>query len=268
MQFKLYDPAASKAKKRPPQENVAIPDHPAKRPRFSPSALAAMTTTPQTNEPALIDIRARLSPSARMNLALEVLDVGKLSVAKLLMHRLDSAVNRRFENGFLSAGGGLETFLRELTDRYPAAQDCISRVFGHDITLKKVSAEMEVVKAYTLLSSTEVTPHSMRDWTIETPEELALCLSSILRASAVSERSEKENKIKKDTSTVSRTSPVYDVEKNLNRLTTDYQCDHPPARKLSVSKLAAVSSAVWTLAPCSRHSPCSNRYPEQAPPFP
>ena len=216
MQFKLYNPAASKAKKRPPQENETVPNHPAKRPRVSPSTPAAMTTTPQTNEPALIDIRARLSPSARMNLALEVLDVGKLSVAKLLMHRLDSAVNRRFENGFLSAGGGLEMFLRELTDRYPASQDCISRVFGHDITLKNVSAEMEIVKSYTLLSSTEVTPHSMRDWTVEIPDELAPCLSSILRASAVSERSEKENKIKKDTSTVSRTSPVYDVEKNLN----------------------------------------------------
>jgi len=175
-----------------------------------------MTTgTPTTHEPRLVDIRARLGSSARMNLTLEVLDVGKLSVIGLLMHRLDSAVTRRFENGFLSAGGGLETFLRELVERYPAAQDCISRVVSHDITLRKVSAEMELVKVHTRLSSTEVTPHSMRDWTVGIPEELAPCLSSILRASAVSERSEKENKIKKDASMVSRISPVYDVEKNV-----------------------------------------------------
>jgi hypothetical protein len=170
-----------------------------------------MTTTPIIHE--LVDVRARLSPSARMDLALKVLDVGNLSVAMLLMHRLDSAATRHFENSFLSAGGGLETFLKELVGRYPVAEDCISRAVGYDITLKTVSAEMELVKSYALLSSTEATPHSMRDWTVGIPGELAPCLSSILRASAVSERA-KKNKVKKDTFTVSVAPLLNDGEKN------------------------------------------------------
>lgn len=149
-----------------------------------------------------------------MDLALKVLDVGNLSVAGLLMHRLTSAGTCRFKNKFLSEGGGLEAFLKELVERYPAAEDCISRAVGHNTTLKTVSAEMELVKSYTLLSSTEVTPHSMRDWTIGIPEGLAPCLSSILRASAVSDRAAKENKVKKCTSTVSRPPLLCEVEKN------------------------------------------------------
>ena len=69
--------------------------------------------------------------------------------------------------------------------------------------LKKVSAEMELVKLFTLLSSTKVTPHSMRNWSIGIPERLTPCLSSVLRAGAVSDRAAKENKIKKNTSMVS-----------------------------------------------------------------
>ena len=76
--------------------------------------------------------------------------------------------------------------------------------------------EMELVKAHALLSSTEVTPHSMRDWSVGIPEELAPCLSSILCASAVSERSEKENKVKKDTFTVSITLLAYDGKRNVH----------------------------------------------------
>lgn len=145
-----------------------------------------------------------------------MLDIGYLSITGLLMHRFTSAGTCHFENAFLSEGGGLETFLKELVERYPAAEDCISRVVGHTATLKTVSAEMELVKSHTLLSSTEVTPHSMRDWTIGIPEHLAPCLSSILHASAVSERADKENKVKKDTSTVSRPSPTHEIKKNTN----------------------------------------------------
>lgn len=173
-----------------------------------------MTGAPTNHESILVDIRARLSPSARMDLALDVLEVGKLSITGLLMHRLGAATTRHFENTFLSAGGGLETFLKELAERYPAADECISRVVSHDSILKKVSAEMELVKSHTRLSSTGITPHSMRDWTVAIPGELAPCLSSILRASAVSERSEKQNKMKKDTSTVSRALLVYDSERD------------------------------------------------------
>jgi len=203
-QFIPYDPAAPKPKKRPriPQENITPPDNPAKRPRVS-STPNAMTTTPITRE--LVDIHARLNPPARMDLALKVLDVGNLSITKLLMHRLDSAGTCHFENAFLSEGGGLENFLKELVEQYPAAEDCIFRAAGHNLTLKKVSAEMELVKSHTLLSSTEITPHSMRDWTIGIPEHLTPCLSSILRTSAVSDRAEKENKVKKETFTVSVT---------------------------------------------------------------
>lgn len=137
-----------------------------------------------------------------MDLALKVLDVGNLSIAGLLMHRLTPAGTCHFKNAFLSEGGGLETFLKELVELYPAAEDCISRAVGHNITLKKVSAEMELVKSHTLLSSAEVTPHSMRNWTVGIPEHLAPCILSVLRASAVSDRAAKENKAKKDTFTV------------------------------------------------------------------
>ena len=141
-----------------------------------------------------------------MDLALKVLDIGGLSITRLLMHRLGSAETSHFKNAFLSEGGGLEKSLKELVERYPAAGDRISRAVGLGHTLKKVSAEMDLVKTHTLLSSTEVTPHSMRDWTIGIPEHLAPCLSSILRASAVSDRAVKENKVKIDTFTVSLTS--------------------------------------------------------------
>ena len=162
-----------------------------------------MTTSPAAHE--LVDIRARLDPSARMKLALRVLDIGNIPITRLLMYRLESAETCHFKNAFLSEGGGLEFFLKELVERYPAAEDCISQAVGYNLTLKKVSAEMDLVKSHTLLSSTEITPHSMRDWTIGIPEHLAPCLLSILRASAVSDRAAKENKTKKDTFTVSLT---------------------------------------------------------------
>lgn len=151
-----------------------------------------------------------------MDLALKVLDIGDLSITRLLMHRLGSADTRHFESAFLSEGGGLETFLEELVERFPAAAGSISRVVGHDVILKTVSAEMERVKAYTLLSSTGVTPHSLRDWSVGIPEELAPCLSNILRVSAVSERGAKENKVKKDTFTVSIALFVHDDDENMN----------------------------------------------------
>jgi hypothetical protein len=150
-----------------------------------------------------------------MDLALRVLDVGDLSITRLLMHRLN-AETAHFKNAFLADEGGLETFLTELVEQHLAAKTCISRAIGHETILKTVSAEMELVKAHALLSSTEVTPHSMRDWSVGIPEELAPCLSSILRASAVSERSEKENKVKKDTFTVSMTLFAYDSERSVN----------------------------------------------------
>ena len=151
-----------------------------------------------------------------MDLALRVLDVGDLSITRLLTYRLHSAETSHFKNAFFSEGGGLETFLKGLVEQYPAAADCVSRAIGHNTILKTVSAEMELVKSHTRLASTEVTPHSMRDWSIGIPEELAPCLSSILRASAVSERAAKENKVKKDTFTVSVISPMLDDEKNTN----------------------------------------------------
>lgn len=201
MQIKQYDPA-TKPKKRPrlSEATVTPSDIPAKRPRFSSSISDAMATTPITH--ASIDIRARLSPAARMDLALKVLDVGNLSITGLLMYRLASAGTGHFRNAFLSEGGGLEIFLKELIGQYPVAENRIFQAVGHNFTLKTVSAEMELVKSYTLLSSTEISPNSMRDWTIGIPKHLAPCLSSILCAGAFSNRAVKENKTKKDTFTV------------------------------------------------------------------
>ena len=196
-----------------------------------------------------------------MDLALKVLDVGNLSVAGLLMYRLTSAGTSHFKNTFLSKGGGLEIFLKELVEQHLVAEDCISRAVGHGITLKTVSAEMELVKSYTLLSSTEVTPHSMCDWTIGIPEHLMPCLLSILRVSAVSNRAVKENKAKKDTFTVSiLTLFALAVRITQTNLVLDYQCYYSPTRKLSVSKLAMVPSTVRTLTPRSRHSSRGNQH--------
>ena len=260
MEFVQYNPTAPKQKKRPriPQENIAPLDNPAKRPRVS-SASNIMTATPVTH--GLVDIHARLSPSACMDLALKVLDVGNLSVAGLLMYWLTSVGTSRFKNAFLSEGGGLEIFLKELVEQHLVAEDCISRAVGHGITLKMVSAEMELVKSYTLLSSTEVTPHSMRDWTIGIPEHLAPCLSSILRVSAVSNRAAKENKAKKDTFTVSiLTLLALVVRITQTNLVIDYQRYYSPTRKLWVSKLTTVPSTVRSLTPCSRHSLRGNQH--------
>jgi hypothetical protein len=162
VQFIQYDPTAQKLKKCPRvSPGVTTPSgNPTKRPRISPT----MTTTPGTHE--LVDIHARLSPSARMDLALKVLDIGSLSITKLLKHRLDSTEPCHFKNMFLSEGGGLELFIKELVEQHPTTEDCISQVVGHNLVLKKVSAEMDLVKAYAFLSSTEVTPHSMRDWSV------------------------------------------------------------------------------------------------------
>ena len=174
-------------------------DNPIKRSRGS-SSNHAMDTAPTQH---LVDVHARLSPSARMDLALDVLNVGNLSITGLLMHRLASSKTARFRNMFFSEGGGLEIFLRGLVEQYPVAEACIFRAVGHDHALKQVSAEMERVKTHTRLSSTEVTPHSMHDWTIGIPEHLAPFLSNILHACAVSDRAIKENKTKKDAFTVS-----------------------------------------------------------------
>lgn len=202
-QFIPYDP---RPKKRPRTSNSTLPDNSTKRVRVSLSP-DTMTTPPVSRE--LVDIHARLDPSARMKLALKVLDVGSISIARLLMYRLESAETCHFKNAFLSEGGGLEILLKELVEQYPAAEDCISRAVGYNHILKNVSAEMDLVKSHTLLSSTEITPHSMRDWTIGIPEHLTPCLSSILRASAVSDRAAKENKTKNDTFTVCLTACIW-----------------------------------------------------------
>jgi hypothetical protein len=177
-------------------------------------------TLPDDN---FVDIHARLSPSARMDLALKVLDVGDLSILGLLSHRLASARTRHYETALLSKGGGLEKFLEELVTQFPAAEDCVFRAVGRNITLKRVSAEMELVKTYTFLASTELSPHSMRNWSIGIPEHLAPHLASILRACAVSDRAMKENKIKKDTYTVRAASLaiVYYSQKTQVDTTTD-----------------------------------------------
>jgi hypothetical protein len=210
-QIKQYVPTAQRPKKRP-RGNINLPDNSAKRPRIL--SFTSNTMTAALPDHDLVDIRARLSPSARMDLALKVLDVGDLSILGLLLHRLASAKTRHFETAFLSEGGGLEKFLEELVTQFPAAEDCIFRAVGHDITLKRVSAEMELVKTYTLLSSTELTPHSMRDWSIGIPDHLTPHLASILRACAVSDRAMKENKIKKDTFTVRAASLAYYGQKD------------------------------------------------------
>ena len=203
-QFIPYDPVVRRLGKHPRKlkENTTPPNNPAKQACVSLSS-DTMNTPLEACE--LVNIHARLDPSARMGLALKVLDVGNILITRLLMYRLKSAETCHFENTFFSEGGGLETFLEELVEQYPAAEDCISRAVGYNLTLKKVSAEMDLVKSCTLLSSTEITPHSMCDWTIRIPEHLTPCLSSILRASAVSDRAVKENKAKKDTFTVSLT---------------------------------------------------------------
>ena len=125
-QFKQYNPTASKSKKRPqiPEASATTPDNTAKQARFSSSTSRTMTANPQTLE--LVDIHARLSPSTRMDLALRVLDVGNLSITRLLNYRLDSAEMSHFENSFFSEGGGLETFLNELIERYPAAAEAFT----------------------------------------------------------------------------------------------------------------------------------------------
>jgi len=109
-------------------------DNPAKRSRVS-SAPNAMTATLITRD--IVDIHARLDPSTRMDLSLKVLDIGNISITKLLMHRLDSADTCHFENALLSEGG-LVHFLKKLVERYPAAEGCIFRAAGHNLTLKKV----------------------------------------------------------------------------------------------------------------------------------
>ena len=189
MEFVQYNPTAPKQKKRPriPQENIAPLDNPAKRPR------CFECHDRNSSNPWTYRHSCKAEPLCSLDLSLKVLDVGNLLVAGLLMYRLTSTGTSRFKNAFLSEGGGLETFFKELVVQHPAAEDCISRAVGHGITLKTVSAEMELVKTYALLSSTEVTPYSMPDWTIEIPEHLAPCLSSILCASAVSNRAAKEN---------------------------------------------------------------------------
>lgn len=88
------------------------------------------------------------------------------------MYRLTSLGTGRLKNTFLSKEGELEIFLNEPVEWYPATEDCISRAVRHGITLKTVLAEMELVKSHTLLSGTEVTPHSMRYWTAEISEHL------------------------------------------------------------------------------------------------
>ena len=214
IRIKPYDPTTPKEpKKRLRQENVIPPDNTAKRPRFLTSTSDAMATTLIPTVHDFVDVHAMLSPADRMNLALRVLDIGGLSITELLMHRLTSAGTRHFENSFLSEGGGLEIFLKGLIGQCPAAQDRIFRAVGHKIALKTVSAKMEVVKSHTLLSSAEITPHSMRDWTVGIPKHLAPCLSSILHAGAVSDRATKENKTKKDTFTVSVTTFTFNGKK-------------------------------------------------------
>ena len=173
--------------------------NPVKRSRGS-SSNHTMDTAPTQH---LVNVHARLSPSAHMDLALDVLNVGNLSITSLLMHRLASSKTSHFRNTFFSEGGGLEIFLRGLVEQYPVAEACIFRAVGHHHALKQVSAEMERVKAHTRLSSAEITPHSMRDWTIRIPEHLAPFLSNVLCACAVSDRAMKENKTKKGTFTVS-----------------------------------------------------------------
>ena len=212
--IKQYDPNAPRSKKRP-RGNVTLPDDTSERPQVSSSTSDG--TAPLDHN--FVDIHARLSPSARMDLALKVLDVGDLSIPGLLMHRLASARTRHFETAFLSEGGGLDKFLKELVEQFPAAEDCIFRAVGRDSVLKRVSAEMELVKMHTLLSSTEVSPHSMRNWTIGIPGHLTPHLSSILRVCAVSDRATKENKLKKDTFTVRVASFMYGKKThNLTRL--------------------------------------------------
>ncbi|KAF9652140.1 hypothetical protein BDM02DRAFT_3197270 [Thelephora ganbajun] len=111
-----------------------------------------MTATPTAHE--LVDIHARLSASARIDLALNVLGVGNLSITAFLMYRLHSADTCHFKNAFSSEGGGLETFLKELAAQYPAAEGCIFWAAGHNLTLK-ASAVIELVESHTLLSSAE-----------------------------------------------------------------------------------------------------------------
>ena len=132
MHVKQYDPAAPRSKKRQQisQENVAPRKNPTKRQCVS---LSTMITSPKGHE--LVDIHARMSPSARMDLALKVLDVGNLSIPGLLKHRLASAATGHFRNAFLAEGGGFEVLLKELVAQYPAAEDCIPRAVGDDIVL-------------------------------------------------------------------------------------------------------------------------------------
>ena len=88
-----------------------------------------------------------------MDLALKVLDVGNLLATGLLMYRLTSMGASHFKNTCLSEGRGLETFIKELVEWYPATEDCIPWAFRCGIILKTVLAEMELVKSHTLLLS-------------------------------------------------------------------------------------------------------------------
>jgi len=256
--IKQYDPAALRQKKRMriPTENSISLDNNAKRRRVSFGTSNATNGTYSSGE--FVDIHAWLSASARMDLVLQVLDVGNLSIAGLLLHRLDSAGTHHYRNTFLAEGGGLETLLKELVAWYPVTEDCVLRAVGHDATLKKVSAEMELVRVHTLLSSTKITPQSMRDWSVEIPEGLAPCLLSILHASAVPDRAA-ENKVKKDTPTVSITFHTYNGERSTRSNTfTDIKHYYSSARELSLAKFTAVSGAVRALTPRARYASLSN----------
>ena len=147
-----------------------------------------------------------LTLTAGMRLALEVLDVGGLSVTKLLMFRFDSSETSHLKTVFLSEGGGREIFFKELVEQYPAAGGYIARAMRHHVTLKKVSTEMELVRTHTAFPRTDIAPRSMRYWTVGIPGHLVPCFSSVLRASAGFYRATKEDKTKRDTFTVTRSS--------------------------------------------------------------
>lgn len=128
-----------------------------------------------------------------MDLSPDALGVGNISVARLLMHRLDVSGSSRLRNIFFSEAEGLEVFLKELVKQYPASEGCILCAVGHSLILKEVSAEMDRVKAHTLLSSTDITPDLLQNWTVRIPEN-APYLTDILRTCAIFNRAPQENK--------------------------------------------------------------------------
>jgi len=126
-------------------------------------------------------------------------------------------------------------------ERYLVAGDRITRAVWHDLVLKKVSTETELVKSYAF-------PRVPRSPCTRCATGLFGSLNTLRSTGAVSNRAANESKFNK-APTAKMTLVVYDGGKNTQpNLATDHRCRCSPARRLSLAK----STAVQALAPHSQ----------------